>query len=161
MFIPYIFRDLFGDKALGYELQKVCLVSDLFFIFPTSRHNYFPSLGTTTIGVWNLCVWDKVQEGVIVHCWIDCPLITLCVWSMEVKAIDYFNPPYLWVCDPHGSPFDRGIANGPQRSLCQTSPRPINFQLESARNESRGLGPGTAPLHPTFSAQEQQIYQIL
>lgn len=110
-----------------------CLVADLFFISLTSSHNYFPSLGSTTIEVCSLCVWDEVQEGVIVHYWIDCPLITPCVWSMRVKAIDYFNPPYLWVCDPHSSAFDRGITNGPQRSLSQTSPCPINFQLESAR----------------------------
>lgn len=56
-----------------------------FFIFFTCNHNCFPSLGTTASGLWSLCVWGKVQEGVIVHCWIGCPLITrgVCVCVVD------------------------------------------------------------------------------
>lgn len=70
-----------SDKSVRYaQLNTVRWLPDLFFIFLTSSHNHFPSLGTTAMWVWSLCVWGKVQEGVIVHCWIGCPLITRCVY---------------------------------------------------------------------------------
>lgn len=66
----------------------------------------------------------------------------------------------MWVCDPRGSAFDRGITNGPQRSLSQTSLRPINFQLKSARRGSRGESRGLC-LTTVLLSQKQQIAQAL
>lgn len=134
-----IFRHIIWWQTFGHGGERALWQLPDLFIFFTSSHNYFRSLGLAASGVWSWCVWDKVQEGVIVHCWIGCPLITLRVWSMEVKAIDYFNPP---ICESvilvalHSTGESlMGLSAG-----CLRPPCPINFQLEFARREIRGLG---------------------
>lgn len=76
----------------------------------------------------------------------------MCMWSMEVKAIDYFNPP---ICESVILVALRSTGES-LMGLSAACLRPLPVQLTFSWNlpgESRGLGPpGMVQLHLPFSA---------